>query len=81
MVMTVFSGLKRAAGELVRLGDPQHFLHAVEHLDQRGVELPVAADRADHGPQRAGRPVHVEAHLHELRDHAAAPARRSRVPA
>ena len=34
------------------------------------VELPVAADGADDRPQRAGRAVHVEAHLDELRDHA-----------
>ena len=34
------------------------------------VELPVAADRAEHRPQRAGRAVHVEAHLDELRDDA-----------
>ena len=36
---------------------------------RRWIELPVAADRAEHGPQRAGRPVHVESHFHELRDH------------
>ena len=68
MVMTVFSGLERAAGQLVRLGDAQHFLHALEHLDQRGVELAIAADRADDRPQRSRRAVHVEAHLDELRD-------------
>ena len=62
--------LERAAGELVGLGDPQHFLHAVEHLEQPRVELPLPADRAEHRAQRAGRPVHVEAHLDELRDDA-----------
>ena len=35
-----------------------------------GIAQPVAADRADHRPQRAGRAVHVEPHLDELRDDA-----------
>ncbi len=37
---------------------------------RRRIELPVAADRADDGLERAGRSVHVEPHLHQLRNHA-----------
>ena len=70
MVMTVFSGLKRPARELVRLGDPVHLLDAVVHFEQRRVELPRAADRAEHRARRAGRPVDVEAHLRQLGDDA-----------
>ena len=62
--------LERAAGQLVRLGDPQDFLHAVQHLEQPWVAGPVAAHRADDGAKRARRAVHVEAHFHELRNDA-----------
>ena len=59
--------LERAAGQLVRLGDPQHFVDAVEHLDQPVVGMPLP-DRAEHRARDAGRAVHVHAHLHEPRD-------------
>ena len=38
-------GLERPARELVRLGDPQHLVHAVEQLDQRRVGMPLARRR------------------------------------
>ena len=45
-------GLEGAAGELVRLGDAQHFVHAVQQLDQARIDL-AAADHAEHGARRA----------------------------
>ena len=59
--------LERPARELVRLGDAQHLVDAVEHLDQPLVGMPLA-DGAEHGARHAGRPVHVHAHLDEARD-------------
>ena len=43
-------------------------LHAVEHLQQRGVELPRSADGAEHGAQGPGGSVDVEAHLDQFGD-------------
>ena len=62
-------GPEGPARELVRLGDAEDLLDAVEDLDQPGIaDLP--PDRADDRPQRAGRPVHVEAHFDQLCDDA-----------
>ena len=44
-----------------------HLVHAVEHLDQARVGMPLS-DGAEHGARDAGRPVHVHAHLDEPRD-------------
>ncbi len=62
-------GLERPAGQLVGLGDAHDLLHAVEQLDQPGVGLLGAADRAEHRAEGACGPVHVEPPFDELRDH------------
>ena len=66
--------LERAAGQLVRLGDAQHLVDAVQQLDQPRVDL-AAADHAEHRARGAGRAVHVHAHLHEVGDDRARSAR------
>ncbi len=63
-------GLERAARKLVRLGDPVHFLDAVQDFEQRRVELARPADRAEHGTERPARSMHVEAHFRQFRDDA-----------
>ena len=60
-------GLEGAAGELVGLADAQHFVDAVEHLDEARVDL-AAADDAEHGARGAARAVHVHAELDEVGD-------------
>jgi hypothetical protein len=59
--------LERAAGELVRLADAQHLVHAVENADQAGVDL-VGAHDAKHRAGRPRRPVHVHPQLDQPRD-------------
>ena len=56
------------ARQLVGLGDAHHLVHAVHHLDEAGIEPPVAPHRAQHAAQLPGRPVHVELVLHQVRD-------------
>ena len=68
--MTLFSGLNVRLASLYGSVIRKHLLHAVEHLEQPRIRSAVAADRADHGAQRAGRSMHVEPHFHELRDDA-----------
>ena len=70
MVMTVSSGLNVRLASLYGSVMRTHLVHAVEHLEQRGSPVASAADGADDRAARAGGPVHVEAHLHQLRDHA-----------
>ena len=61
-------GLEGPAGALVRLGDAQHFVHAIENPDQLRVDL-VRADDAEHGARRTGRSVHVHAQFDKARNH------------
>ena len=61
--------LERPAGELVRLGDADDLLDSFEHFEEPRIPLPPATDRANHRAQRAARPVHIEPHLDQLRDH------------
>src|SRR4029078_5468881 len=49
---------------------PHCLCHAPAPSERRAVELPGPAYRAQHGAQRAGRPVHVESHLDQLGDDA-----------
>jgi hypothetical protein len=60
--------LERPAGELVRLADAQNLLYAIHELDEAGVDVIAATDRADNGSIRAGRPMHVEAQFQKLVD-------------
>ena len=77
----MLSGLKVRLASLYGSVMRTHFLHAVEHLEQPRVELPLAADRAEHRAQRAGGAVHVETHLGQLRDDALNLLVASRAPA
>ena len=58
-------------GQLVRLGDADHLVHAVQYLDETGVDRSPAL--AAHGPHHrargTGRAVGVEPHLDQLCDH------------
>ena len=45
------------------------FLDALHHLEDRQVEIVLAADPAQHGVDHAGGAVHVEAQLHQAVDH------------
>ena len=60
--------LEGAAGEFVRLGDAHHFVHPVEDLEQPRITVASRAHRAEHGALGAGRAVHVEPLLDEVRD-------------
>jgi hypothetical protein len=53
--------------QLVRLGDPEDFVHAFQHLNQPRIGLPVAAHGPEDRSERTGRPVHVVSHLEEVR--------------
>ncbi len=45
------------------------FLHALHHLEDRQVEIVLAAHAAQHGVDHAGGAVHVEPQLHQPLDH------------
>ena len=60
--MTVLSGLNVRLASLYGSVIRSDLLHAVEHLEQPRVELPLPTDSAEHRSQRARRPVHVETH-------------------
>ena len=70
IVMTVFSGLNVRLASLYGSVIRSTSCTPSSTSSSRGSPCAIAADRADHGPQRARRAVHVESHLHELRDHA-----------
>ena len=60
-------GAEGAAGALIRLGDPKHFVNAVENGNQIGIDL-LCADDAKDSPADAGRPVDVHTQLDETLD-------------
>ena len=67
IVMTVFSGLNVRLASLYGSVMRSTSCTPSSTSISRGSTL-AAADRADHRARRAGRPVHVEAHLDQVRD-------------
>ena len=63
------AGPETPAGQLVGRDDAVNFLHALHHLDDRGVEIVPAADAAQHGVDHAGRAMNVESHFDQPVDH------------